>query len=170
MSAGITDSAETTREAVEALRSSLARRQRIAAELAEIDKEIAVISSRFQQTGSVPLSEAEPDVPAIATLTALAENWQQGKVERDAARVVLEDALGRVEVPNHPTESIKSTVPEILLQAVETFEDRGRLADWLLESRHVFGGRSPLALLTGTDQDREWLSTILGRIEHSVYS
>ena len=58
---------------------------------------------------------------------------------------------------------------EIMRSAVETFGDPDLAAKWLKEPNPAIGGVTPLSLLD-TQPGRDQVATLLGRIEHGIYT
>lgn len=52
---------------------------------------------------------------------------------------------------------------------VAVFEDQGKFNRWLRRPLRILGGNAPLAMLD-TGQGIKWVDTLLGRMEHGVYS
>jgi putative toxin-antitoxin system antitoxin component (TIGR02293 family) len=58
---------------------------------------------------------------------------------------------------------------EIMRSAVETFGDPDLAAKWLKEPNPAISGATPLSLLD-TQPGRDQVATLLGRIEHGIYT
>lgn len=57
----------------------------------------------------------------------------------------------------------------VFAQAEDVFEDRDKARAWLCRPNRALGGKTPLSLLD-TDLGVRQVDTIMGRIEHGVFS
>lgn len=57
----------------------------------------------------------------------------------------------------------------VIARAVEVFGEAEKARVWLDRPNHALSGATPLSLLS-TPEGREQVLTLLGRIEHGVYS
>jgi putative toxin-antitoxin system antitoxin component (TIGR02293 family) len=57
----------------------------------------------------------------------------------------------------------------MLARATEVLEDRSKALRWMNEPNVALGGKVPSALLDSSAGEHE-VETLLGRIEHGVYS
>lgn len=135
----------------------------LAAELRDVEKELQKI-----------LKNSPEGVKEVRELIV------EGVVQNDALIVRLERIVAYVrhEYPGSAEEGLDELIDEVKRakvpsalwdRAVETLGSNYKANQWLRTGVQALGGRTPLQVLNETN-GAEWLSQILGRIDHGVTS
>ncbi|MBY0504327.1 MAG: MbcA/ParS/Xre antitoxin family protein [Bryobacteraceae bacterium] len=70
----------------------------------------------------------------------------------------------------HPISTVPApTTAGLLMEATRVFGDSTAASEWVNEPIPSLGGRKPMEMLGGTDEDQRRVFTILGRIEHGIF-